>query len=155
IGPLVIAFVYSFVRQPIFMERVFVASSVFVPILIAIPVARFSKRSIAVAVAIGVLALSTWSSFCFMQANLKEQWKWAVWEIIDRPRDNRLLLFVGNEGEILYDYYVDRLAPHPRKIEAKLGLPQGYYDLDPPRTMRRVLVDADLQLLIDALASGK
>src|SRR5262249_42121756 len=50
IVPLAIAYLYSLVRQPIFMERVFVASSAFVPILFAMPVARCSKRCFAISV---------------------------------------------------------------------------------------------------------
>jgi hypothetical protein len=37
----------------------------------------------------------------------------------------------------------------------RTGCPQGFFDLDPPQTVRRVLLDADLRKLKDAVTSGK
>src|SRR5439155_7822214 len=64
----------------------------------------------------------------------------------------RLLVFVANEGEIMYDYYARRgdYSPSPML----LGVPNGFFATDPPHTMTRLRDEADLDRLRPALARG-
>jgi hypothetical protein len=46
---------------------------------------------------------------------------------------------VANDGELPFDYYY-----HYRPGDEVTGIPGGFFDLDPPRTMRRAMTTADL-----------
>ena len=58
-------------------------------------------------------------------------------------------MFVANDGQLPFDYYY-----HYRPGDEATGVPGGFFDLDPPRTMLRVLVERDLWPLNSRLASG-
>jgi hypothetical protein len=83
----------------------------------------------------------------------KEDWRGAyavVRELPPSPR--RLILFVANEGELPFAYYASRDPARP--AERRSGAPAGFFDLDPPKTIRRVTSDADLDGLRTTLESG-
>jgi hypothetical protein len=64
-----------------------------------------------------------------------------------------LIVFAANEGELFYDYYARGGDFSP--LSNLLGLPAGFFAIDPPRTMRRVQSDADLAPLRSALADDR
>jgi hypothetical protein len=49
-----------------------------------------------------------------------------------------------NEGELLYDYY---LRPSGGFAHSVTGVPQGFHELQPQKTIQRVLKPADTALL--------
>ena len=69
------------------------------------------------------------------------------------PRERRLLVFVANEGQLMYRYYARRAGVR-RPRQTLTGCPQGFFDLDPPRPIRRVLHDTDVVRLRRVLAEG-
>jgi hypothetical protein len=86
-------------------------------------------------------------------------------------------VFVANEGELPFMYYAERAAPTPPVQSAdprtgepvllrpptfgpdthrdvrRTGLPAGFFDLDPPKTIRRVTGNSDLTPLVTATAN--
>lgn len=62
-----------------------------------------------------------------------------------------LVVFSGPEGQPLYDYYTAREGA--TTMEAT-GAPGGFYDVDPPRAMRRVLTVQDLKPLHARIEAG-
>lgn len=154
--PVALVFVYSQVRQPVFLERVFIASSAVLPILLAMAVdsgrPTFAQGIGAVAlVALGLLGVV--STATLLTTERKEDWRGAyafVSELPPSPR--RLILFVANEGELPFAYYASRDGN--RLAEPRSGAPAGFFDLDPPKTIRRVTNAAELDPLRAAVASG-
>jgi hypothetical protein len=157
IGPVVLVFAYSLVRQPIFLERLFIASSAVTPILLAMtldrvrPIPVRSAGGIVVSV-VGVLMLL--STVPMLASERKEDWRGAYAAVAELPAsDRRLIVFVANEGEMPFWYYAAH-APS-RAAEPRTGVPQGFLDLDPPKTIERVMTDGDLLKLSGQMMSGK
>ena len=61
----------------------------------------------------------------------------------------RLIVFVANEAQLPFDYYY-RL----RTGEEETGVPAGFFDADPPRTLVRVRRPSDLDGLRRRVESG-
>jgi uncharacterized membrane protein len=147
--------------RSMFIDRVFIASCPISALVLAAPFARpaRSRRQIAgrIAAALLVLFLGFWMTLSvagWWEQEHREDWR-AVYEYVSQlPRDGRLILFVANEGEIVFDYYAQQRGQVLRKEET-LGLPEGFFELDPPRTSRRVLKDSDLDRLKAAVNSGR
>lgn len=155
-GPVVVAYVYSLIRQSIFMERIFVASAVMTPLLIGACVerARGRLRWLAIGIAGVMGVMSVCSTVYFFRGPHKEAWRDAVADVMERPSRRQLIVFVANEGELLFDYYAAR-HEGPRHLPEKIGAPRGFFELDPPRTMQRVMSDDDVAELAEKLASRR
>jgi hypothetical protein len=84
-----------------------------------------------------------------------EDWRSAAAAVagLPLPRENtrRLIVFNANDGRLPFDYYYRRLGG-PRSDEIETGTPADFFAIDPPRTMRRVLDDADVQSLRQLLS---
>lgn len=157
IGPVVLVFAYSLVRQPIFLERLFIASSAVLPILLAMTLDRLRPvaiRSVGGAIVSLVGVLMLFSTIPMLVSERKEDWRGTYHAVAELPpSDRRLIVFVANEGELPFWYY----AAHDRsrQPEPRTGVPQGFFDLDPPRTIERVTQDGDLMKLAAQLISGR
>ncbi|MGD0388850.1 MAG: hypothetical protein ABSC42_07845, partial [Tepidisphaeraceae bacterium] len=79
----------------------------------------------------------------------KENWRGIAQKVSDLPAGRRLIVFVANDGQLPFDYYY-----HYRPGDEATGVPRGFFDRDPPRTMLRVRVERDLWPLNSRLASG-
>jgi uncharacterized membrane protein len=157
LGPVAMVFVYSQWRQPIFMERVFIASSATLPILLAMALDSGRAkviRAAGYAVFVTVLGLGLVSTGSLLHGDRKEDWRTA-YAIVAKlePSSRRLIVFVANEGELPFAFY----AAHDssRAAELRTGAPAGFFDLDPPKTIRRVLTEGDLAPLRRQMDSGE
>ncbi len=150
--PVVIIFVYSHMGQSIFMERAFLVSGIGIPLLVALPLAiglRGFQRAIVTAGVLTLVWLSARSLPIERLGVQEENWREVSSIAVDTPAKHRLMVFVANEGEMLYDYYVrgGDYSPRPELV----GLPSGFFAIDPPHTMRHVESDRDLDDLRRAL----
>lgn len=154
--PVVASFGRSLVSQPVFMTRTFIPSSVMTSVLAGLAIeATGSRRSRVASSALAVLLLAgaAMSSVTLVASMRFEDWRGA-WAIVrELPAEPTLLVFVANEGEAVFSYYASR-DPLRRPFD-RVGLPSGYFSTDPPEPVRRVMSDADLQPLRDALAAGR
>jgi hypothetical protein len=82
----------------------------------------------------------------------REPWRAACQYADESLPPNRLLIFVANEGELLFDYYRrdSDFTPKPQLT----GVPRSFFAADPPQTMSRVRNDADLNSLRSVLDSA-
>ena len=143
------AFVYSRYRTSIFMDRAFVVSSVVVPLVAALPVEataggppRLQRAAGLVAtLLVAVSARSAVADRLRVPSHL-EDWRGACRYAASLPAADRVVVFNANEGELLYDYYA-RGGDYRRSADLT-GTPADVFAADPPRTLRRVRSDADL-----------
>jgi hypothetical protein len=81
----------------------------------------------------------------------KENWRGIAKIVSELPGGRRLIIFIANDGQLPFDYYYHY---HYRAQDEATGVPADFFDLDPPRTMRRVLDERDLNPLRARLAAG-
>jgi len=147
--PPVLVAVYSIIATPLFTPKLFLPSATLLPILVLFPLAKPPSRRTrwiiwpATALLLLLTALSLYGEFTEDQ---KEDWRQIAQIVSSMPAEKRLIVFVANDGQLPFDYYY-RYRPD----EDATGAPAGFFDLDPPHTMRRVLADADLTPLITHL----
>jgi len=155
--PITACYIKSLYSTPIFMGRIFIGSGTILPLLIAIPLADYrsiwTRLPILLLVAV-ILFISIVSVYAFCALEPKEQWRDAYQLVSEQPRDGTLVVFVANEGQLPFDYYASRDTRSPKKF-TYTGCPQGFFDLNPPQTVRRVTSDDDLARLKSQLASGQ
>ena len=152
--PIVVVFVLSQKGQPLYIERVFTASSVVAPIVLAYPLAlqRGPKGRILYGFLGIVLAATTvLSAFGFLRYQEKENWRDATNSLLRIPEENRLIVFVPPAGQILFDYYSQRSSVMDRGV-AKIGLPANFRIPAPPA---RITGPSDLDGLKLAVESRK
>jgi len=156
--PIAVIFVMSRINQPIFTNRAFIASCPFFVLLLAMPMAREWPRARVRKIAIILPVFWIIPALTSLRANYAgehlEQWREACGVVSAIPSGEKpLLVFVANEGEMLWDYY-GRGGDYSRR-ENQVGLPAGFFEPDIPRTLRRVQSDEDLALLKSKLADHK
>lgn len=155
--PPALVYVYSAIAEPVFVSRVFIASGAVVPLIVAMPLAAgrsIVARFVGGLVALGLFALMCLSTTSMLASPQKEDWRGAYERVARLPAsERRLIAFVAVEGELPFAFY----ATHDRSrvAEPRTGVPGSFFDVDPPRTIRRVLSDADLKLLDDAMSSDR
>jgi mannosyltransferase len=152
--PIVVVFVLSQKGQPLYIERVFTASSVVAPIVLAYPLAlqRGAKGGMLYGFLGIVLAATTaLSAFGFLRYQEKENWRDATNSLLRIPEGNRLIVFVPPAGQILFDYYSQRSPATDRGL-AKIGLPASFRIPAPPA---RITGPSDLNGLKLAVESRK
>ena len=147
LGPIFLTFVYSQRATSIFIDRAFVVSSLVVPLLAAVPLevtVDRGRRALAGGLVAWLLAAAVLSAVADRHGlpNHLEDWRGASRYAAGLSVGHRLVVFNANEGELLYDYYArgGDYAPGP----GLTGTPAGYFDRHPPRTMRRVRTDAEI-----------
>jgi hypothetical protein len=156
--PIAIIFIYSQYRQPIFMERAFVASGAVFPLLIGLSMESARTRwarMLSIAMVVLLAELSVKALPVRWRGEHAEQWREAcAFADSNAPEvhaGSRMIICVANEGEYMYDYYSRQsdYSPRPNVV----GVPASFFAMDPPQTMQRVQSDADLAPLQAALAS--
>lgn len=138
-GPILVVFIYSQVRQSIFIGRVFTPTSVVMPLVLAallVPKMRWT------AVLSGVLCLgAVGGCYAWFTHPRTEGWREAITQIQQVKQPGDRLVFFACEGRLVYDYYVKRLALDPLPVS---GVPADFFANDPPRVQLHVKSDADL-----------
>lgn len=155
LAPILVAFVYSQFRQSIFLQKVFLASSFALPLLVALALASPSaspRRRLALPVVGVLLAGMSISLYGYFAWEKKEDWRSAITHVNSLATPNTLIVFVANEGELLYDYYLRQTGSFASPVQ---GLPQGFFELTPHRTLQHLRSPADLKLLDTRLAELK
>jgi uncharacterized membrane protein len=148
--PIAVICVYSLVATPIFMERAFIASTLAMPLLTVLPLSRRWVLGAVTGVSLILGILSLRDNYL---GEHRESWRDVSAMAASGAADHRrLLVFVANEGEIIYDYY----ARHGDYSSTPMltGVPNDYFAVDPPHTMTRIRGDADLDGLRASLARG-
>lgn len=163
IAPVLVLFLVSRISQPVFVERVMLPSTVFFAILWATPLAWLQQRWARICwggVLFVLLGCEVWSMRGQWLGEHLENWRGAC-AYLQSQRDaagapkRSIVIFASNEGEQLYDYYARHGDFTPRSDLT--GAPTSFFqppDEGPPRTMRRVRSDADLDQLRSLLAHG-
>lgn len=139
--PLFVA-IYSILRTPLFIDKLFLASATLMPIFALLPLAMPLSRRLfraAWAGAAVLLFLSATTLYGYHIEGKKEQWRDVAAVVSALPPAHRLIIFVANDGQLPFDYYY-----HYRRGDEVTGVPGGFFDLNPPRTMRRVMGPQDL-----------
>ncbi len=153
--PLLVVFVLSQKMQPLYIERVFTASSTVVPIVFAYPLAlQRGPRGRMLYSSLGIVLAATTalSAFGFLRYQEKENWRDATSGLLRIPERNRLIVFVPPAGEILFDYYAQR-SPAMGQGIVKIGLPAGFHERIPP--FDRITGASDINRLKVAVESKK
>lgn len=135
-------------RMPLYIDRVFVPSSIAVPIVFAFPLeaqmGRFGKRLSSI-LAMAIAAVTALSSLGFVRSDEKrakagEDWRAVIAAVLTVPETNRLILFVPPAGEIFFDYYSRNYPTLERRV-AHTGLQEGFHDRFPPPKSRIINED--------------
>jgi mannosyltransferase len=150
--PLLVAFLYSRTGQSIFIDRSFIASTVAVPLLLVLPltwVRRSVGRWVVFVVAPVLIVPGGLSLAGDRLTKPREDWRAISREIQSHPSDRQLVIFVGNEGELLFDYYA-RGGDYSRRSNLT-GVPVDFFASNPPHTMQRVRGENDLDGLKELL----
>jgi hypothetical protein len=152
--PILFIFFYSRSGTSIFVERAFLASGIAMPLLLAL--ALEAARSLpARVVVVGGLAwvfyLHAFSLAGRFTGEQNESWREASDYALrlSSAHEHTLTVFCSNECEVMYDFYARHGDYSPRAD--LVGTPQGFFELDPPRTLQRVLRDQDVDKLRAAL----
>jgi hypothetical protein len=155
--PIVFAFIQSRVSVPIFIDRAFIPTTLVIPLLILLPFTQKPtatpwNRIALVTVTVFWCAVSIASLPNDYLGMHREPWRAACQYADESPSPSRLLIFIANEGELLFDYY-QRHGDFRPKPEIT-GAPRSFFASDPPQTMSRVRNDADLNSLRSLLDSA-
>jgi uncharacterized membrane protein len=149
--PLLFVAIYSLLETSLFIDKLFLPSATLMPIFALIPLSmplpRMGLRAAWVG-AIAMLLLNAATLYGYRIEGKKENWRGAAATVANLPPVHRLIIFVANDGQLPFDYYY-----HYRPGDEVTGVPGGFFDLDPPRTMRRVMKFSDLDPLIARLNS--
>jgi 4-amino-4-deoxy-L-arabinose transferase-like glycosyltransferase len=162
LAPVSIA-IYSLIRTPLFMMKVFLPSATLLPMFALMPLAStwLSKSMKPIWSSAGLFLVAVWSGAClflvltaltlygYLAENHKENWRQLAAAVGELPATHRLIVFVANDGQLPFDYYY-----RYRAGDESTGVPAGFFDLDPPRTMRRLPEDGNLGALEARLNSG-
>jgi hypothetical protein len=142
LAPPLLAAILSLRQRSIFLPAAFLPSSVIMAVLLA-----GTRRWITVV----IVLLTAINLMAYEHERDKENWRRAA-EIVSQmpPVPHRLIVFVANEGQLPFDYYY-----RPRPGEVETGTPAGFFEINPPRTQRRVLADGDLDDLRKLIATGQ
>jgi mannosyltransferase len=134
LGPILLVFFYSRSgAQPIFLDRAFIASSATIPLVLAGCVAYqsgrrrktlFTSLAVVLIVAVGISLTGFFSQF------QNEDWRGATTRLLSLPAERRLVVFVANAGQVLFDYYAAQSSNLSARPE-ETGLPEkfNYQDL--------------------------
>jgi hypothetical protein len=154
--PILLVFLLSQISTPVYIDRIFTNSSAVVPLVFAYPLAlQKGRRGRILYGFLGiVLALTTaLSGFGYLRDQEKEDWRGAATSLLRIPERNRLIVFVARSGEILFDYYAQRLPAMGPSV-AKMGLPMGYREaFPPPRVAKPMMQRSDIKPLTLAVES--
>jgi hypothetical protein len=152
LAPFVLVTVYSLLRTPLLMDKLFLPSAALAPVLLIFPLSvelsRAARRAV-LAGAMVVLLISLSTLVAYETVQKKEDWRGAARFVQALPPAQRLIAFVANDGQLPFDYYYHYLPD-----DEVTGVPAGFFDLDPPRAMMRLQSEHDLDGLRARLAAG-
>ena len=158
VAPVIAVWLISRHARPLFIDRIFIASCPIFPLIFAAPFARVgASRASKIFAGCLVGLLAYWMALSvtgYWHEEHREDWRSAYDYVAGLPRQGRLIVFCANEGEICFDYYANQHG-NPVRPGETLGMPEGFFELDPPRTSRRVLSDSNLDRLKAAVNSGR
>jgi uncharacterized membrane protein len=143
---------YSLFSTPLVLNKVFLGSAAAMPFILLLPLGMEFKRPGRVILRIGAAGLMLlaigilWTDM----SEKKEDWRSAAQFVAQMPPKHRLILFMGQDSQLPFDYYH---GPY-RAGEDVTGSPAGFFDLDPPRAMLRVLRQEDLHHLQMMIENG-
>jgi mannosyltransferase len=150
--PLVFVAIYSIARTPLFIDKLFVPSATLLPIFVLLPLGMrlpaWPRRFAWLGAGL-LLFMSGVTLFGYLNEAKKEDWRGAAAAVAKLPPSHRLIVFIANDGQLPFDYYY-----HYRAGEEATGVPSGFFDLNPPRTMRRAIKPGDLDSLKSRLNAG-
>jgi 4-amino-4-deoxy-L-arabinose transferase-like glycosyltransferase len=153
LGPPFLVAIYSRFGTSLLMDKVFVPSATLVPIFLLFPlrdsVNKVVRRA-TVGGAIAILLVTAGTLYGYRHEESKEDWRGAAAAVESLGYAKRLVVFVGEEGELPFDYYYQY-----NEMERVTGVPAGFFDLDPPVTMLRARSDANLLHLRSLIGTGK
>lgn len=138
-APLIVVFAYSLIRTPLMIDRIFIPSSIAIALLAGVLVEQIRWLPLKSVLPL-IVVLAGVSSVGYVGYEQKEDWRSAI-KFIDSTQMShpRTLVFLANEGELLYRYY----AKASQKSQVT-GLPNRFFDNNPPRAMQRVKTAQDL-----------
>jgi len=154
--PMLVVFVLSRATRSLYIDRIFLNSSLVVPLVFAYPLALQKGRSGRILYGfLGiVLAVTTaLSAFGYLRNQEKEDWRGAASSLLGIPEQNRLIVFAPTAGEILFDYYAQKLPATGPSVR-KMGLPMSHLEDFPPR-LGAITSTSDIGPLKLAVESGK
>jgi hypothetical protein len=152
--PILLAFAISLGTTSVFTPKIFTPSAAIAPLLLAGGAAagRLWIARVALA-AVGLFtALAVISVIGQFRYDRKENWRDLLSYLVSRPAPPRLLVFVGNDGQIALEYYERR---HGAIVADRVGAPISFYHGNPPRAMQRIEGPGDLRSIVDAVESGR
>lgn len=155
LAPILAVFALSQVTTSLFIDRIFIGSSVIFPIILAYPLASQKARNWQRAyscLGIVLAAAITLSGFGFLRYQEKDDWRSATNSLLRTPPQNRLIVFVARMGEPLFDYYAHRSRVALTGLK-EVGLPRDPLAEFPPPPGGRIY-PADLDQLKRAVESG-
>jgi hypothetical protein len=153
--PILLIYMYSMIGTSIFMERAFLATGVATPLLVVLAIDSVKSKPGKILAWTGALAFVAMSIMSVPNHQLGEHaeaWREACAFALESPAKHRLVVCVSNDGEPLYRYYACNRDYGPRADVT--AVPASFFALDPPRTLRRVTSDRDLDGLRNTLATG-
>jgi 4-amino-4-deoxy-L-arabinose transferase-like glycosyltransferase len=159
--PILLVFLLSQGPMRLYVDRVFTASSIVVPLIFAFPLAtRASAKShrFFVCIGIGLAAITALSGFGFVRyrealVRNGEDWRDVAAVLHNIPESNRLIVFVPPAGEIFFDSY-GKLLPSLGSGVATTGLPGGFHERFPP-PKAKVVDTGDINRLKQAVEAKK
>lgn len=149
--PILAAFVISRIGTSVFTPKAFVPVAAILPMVVggAVAMTRGWLRCIALGSAGVLILLSLVSVIGQFRYERKEDWRSVHAFIYEQKTELPLLVFVGNDGEIAFNYYERRVKPIRA---ARTGAPVHFFVNDPPRAMQRVSDTDDLRHLDELIA---
>lgn len=158
--PILAVFVLS-QKMPLYLDRIFTASSAVFPIVFAFalalhkgPKGRVWYGLLGIAL-VGATALSALGFLRYREAAEKsnEDWRATTSSLLRIPEKNRLIVFVPPGGEILFDYYAQQFPAMDQNVP-RIGLPASFNSQFPPPKGRSI-DDQEINRLKLAVESKK
>jgi len=150
--PPVFVAICSVIWTPVFGVKLFLPSATLLPIFFLLPLGMPLPRAglrIAWCGASILLLLTALTFYGYYQEIMKEDWRSIARYVSDLPPGRRLIIFIANDGRLAFDYYY-----HYRPEDEATGVPSDFFDLNPPRTMRRAMDQQDFDPLRARIAGG-
>ena len=151
--PILAIFIYSQVRQPIFVDRAFLPSGIVIPLLVGLSIDAAGSRTwrlLTRGFAVILIFLCLRSLPGHLLGEHPEAWREAVSFAKSSSAKNRLVICVASDGELLFRYYGCQ-SDYSLRSDVTAA-PASFFALDPPRTMQRVKGDQDLDSIRGLLA---
>lgn len=150
LGPLVLLWTYSRRSDPIFIvPRVGIPAAALIPLTLGAIIAVPRRGALSVGMASTLLLIGISLPAAWDGPNQRGDWRAMTAQVHQTASPRTLLVFMANEGELLYRYYSRRLGLEPL---AATGLPRGFLQQTPPRCATRIETESDLAALRDAMA---